>query len=293
MKLMENIILLKPANWTDYELIDAGDGEKLERFGKYTVIRPEPKALWPKQNKQLWNAAIGWYERNTEGGGRWNFKQPIDVSWSITWRELTFLIKPTGFKHMGIFPEQAALWEIIQKKIRNTEKSVNVLNLFGYTGGSTLAAASAGASVTHIDASKEILTWARENAQLSHLENKPIRWIPEDAVTFVKREIKRGNRYDVIVMDPPKFGRGSKGEVWKFEEDLPHLIHLCSELLSKTPLFIIINAYAISLSSITLRNLLQQFIEKYRGRASSGEIITISSTNIKLPQSIFSLWERE
>lgn len=290
---MEKIILLKPPNWTDYELIDVGDGEKLERFGKYTVIRPEPKALWSKQNKQLWNTAIGWYERNTAGGGTWNFKQPIDVSWNITWRELTFLIKPTGFKHMGIFPEQAALWEIIQKKIRNTEKSVNVLNLFGYTGGSTLAAASAGASVTHIDASKEILTWARENAQLSHLENNSIRWIPEDAVTFVKREIKRRNRYDAIIMDPPKFGRGSKGEVWKLEEDLPHLIHLCSELLSEAPLFIIINAYAISLSSITLENLLQQFIEKYRGRISSGEIITISSTNIKLPQSIFSLWERK
>ncbi len=286
------ISVLTVPYWADYELIDTGDGEKLERFGEYVVIRPEPKALWPRRNSELWNTAVGRYMRNATGGGTWKFRQPIGLSWNITWRELTFLVKPTGFKHMGIFPEQAALWEIIQKKIQNAEKPVQVLNLFGYTGGSTLATASAGASVTHIDASKEILTWARENATLSHLADKPILWIPEDAVIFVKREIKRGNKYNAIIMDPPKFGRGSKGEVWKLEEDLPHLIHLCSELLSEDPLFIIINAYAISLSSITLRNLLQQITEIYKGVISSGELVTTSSTDVTLPQSIFALWEK-
>lgn len=278
--------------WKEYELLDSGDGEKLERFGAYTLIRPDPKAIWNKTLSQdVWNKAQAVYERSDTGGGRWIYRQKIPESWTIKWKDLSFILKPTGFKHLGIFPEQSALWEWTIKKIKQSTREINLLNLFAYTGGSTLAAASAGAKVTHLDSAKEILTWARENAIASGLDEKPIRWIPEDAVTFVKREIKRGNKYDAIIMDPPKFGRGNKNEVWKIEEDLPHLMKLLPELLSNAPLFIILNAYTVSYSSVTLGNLLSQTMKKYKGSIINGELTTLSSTGVFLPNSIFSIWE--
>jgi 23S rRNA (cytosine1962-C5)-methyltransferase len=289
----DNIQLFTTGKWEDYELLDSGDEEKLERFGKYTFRRPEPKALWHKTlDSNIWNNATAVYQRNSSGGGQWTYQQKIDDQWLIHWKNLTFLIKPTGFKHMGFFPEQAAMWKWVTQKISSSGRPISLLNLFAYTGASTLAAAAAGASVTHIDSAKEILTWGRENATLSHLDKKPIRWIPEDVITFVKREIKRGNKYDAIIMDPPKFGRGINHEVWKIEENLPKLIDLCTQLLSDTPLFIIINAYAVSYSSITLGNILSNAIKTNEGKIISGELcIKHSSNDILLPTSIFSIWE--
>lgn len=289
---MENALqIIQPQGWTDYELIDAGQQEKLERFGNYIFIRPEPKALWKKSTHNLWSRADAIYIRNSTGGGKWSYRTRIPESWHIQWNHLTFEIRPTGFKHMGIFPEQAGLWSIIIEKIRNANRPIKVLNLFAYTGGSTLAAAYAGSSVTHLDSAKEILTWARENARLSSMENKPIRWIPEDALTFISREIKRGNAYDAIIMDPPKFGRGTRNEVWKIEEDLPRIMKLSELLLSPTPLFFILNAYAVSYSSITLGNILSQTMKKHEGRIIHGELATrLSAQPLYLPQSIYAIW---
>jgi 23S rRNA (cytosine1962-C5)-methyltransferase len=284
---------LLPPDWQDYELLDAGEQEKLERFGKFVFIRPEPKALWHKSlDEKAWRTAIAHYERSSGGGGRWQYYQQIPSSWQMHWRNLTFLVQPTGFKHMGVFPEQASIWEFIQQKISQANRPINVLNLFAYTGGSTLAAASAGAKVTHLDAEKEILTWARENARLSGLGEKPIRWIPDDAITFVKREIKRGNKYDAIIMDPPKFGRGTQREVWKIEEDLPRLLDLCQQVVTDAPLFFLVNAYTVPFSSITLGNMLSQLMKQYKGKTTCGELVTQPvSKSFSLAHSIFGLWE--
>ena len=290
--MQQIITILSPSDWKDYELIDAGSERKLERFGSFICIRPEPKALWDPAGHELWGRAHALYQRDNTGGGRWAFKTRLADSWQISWKDLNFIVKPTGFKHMGIFPEQAALWQFIINKIKSAHRPIKVLNLFAYTGGSTLAAAHAGASVTHLDASKDVLTWARENAVASGLDAKPIRWIPEDALTFIQREIKRGNRYDAIIMDPPKFGRGTKNEVWKIEEDLPKIIKLCRELLSPNPLFFILNAYAVSYSSVTLGNILFQVMSKYKGQIIHGELATpLSAQPLYLPQSIFTIWE--
>ena len=290
---MENDIkIITPEDWEDYELIDSGEKELLERFGSYFFVRPEPDALWKKSvDKTIWNKAHAVYQRSPMGGGRWTYRQQIPESWQISWKNLTFLIKPTGFKHMGIFPEQAAFWKIIEEKIKSAQRPISLLNLFAYTGGSSLAAASAGAAVTHLDSSKDILTWAHENARLSKLEKASIRWIPEDAITFVKREIKRGKKYDCILMDPPKFGRGVKNEVWKIEEDLAKLLELCVQLLSDKPLLFIINTYATSYSSITLGNILSQAMKNVKGKTSAGELgIKQSSNGILVPSSIFGMW---
>ena len=290
-----SIKVFTPQHWTDYELIDSGNGEKLEQFGKYTFVRPDPKVLWHKTaDQKIWNDATAQYLRSNTGGGRWIYKKQLPNSWTIAWKNLTFKIKPTGFKHLGCFPEQAALWDWIIKKIEDVQRPISVLNLFAYTGGSTLAAASVGAAVTHIDSEKEILTWARENATLSKLDDKQIRWIPEDALTFVKREVKRGKTYDAIIMDPPRFGRGSKHEVWKLEDDMPKLLDLCQKLLSPTPLFIMVNAYAVSYSSITLANMLTVLMNKNNGKIKSGELaLKQTSNNLILPCSIFALWEKK
>lgn len=290
---MSTIEALISKNWTDYELIDSGEEQKLERFGKYTVVRPEPKALWRKTlPKNNWITVDGIYERNSQGGGRWRFPQRISNSWTVQWNNLTFLIKPTGFKHMGMFPEQAPMWDFIQKKTFSSGRPIKVLNLFAYTGGSTLAAASAGAVVTHVDSSREVLTWAKENLQLSKIKDTSVRWMPEDALSFVKREVKRGNKYDAIIMDPPKFGRGNKNEIWKIEEDLPKLLSMTMQLLSSKPLFFIINAYAISFSSLTLGNLLKQSMGNFEGLTQSGELVLQSQTNeLCLPMSIYAKWE--
>ncbi len=289
---MNTTLISKP--WTDYELVDSGGEEKLERFGPYVFSRPEPKALWKKTLPvSTWNKAQGKYFRNNEGGGLWKFNTKIPGEWTIHYKDLTFLIKPTGFKHMGIFPEQTTQWDWMRNLIKNSEKQINVLNLFAYTGGASVACLKEGANVTHVDSEKEILTWTKENARLSKVDNRPLRLIPEDAIKYVKREINRGVKYDAIILDPPKYGRGANGEVWKIETDLPKLLELCKSLLSKNPLFILLNAYAVSFSSITLHNLMKQTMGD-RGTVESGELaIEPSQSKTLLPCSIFSRWSRQ
>lgn len=278
-------------SWKDYELLDSGDGEKLERYGKYILVRPDPKALWHKLTPHEWKNVDGRYIRNEDGGGRWKFFTKMPNEWTIAWNNLTFLLKPTGFKHTGIFPEQTAHWKWMINAISNAHRPINVLNLFAYTGGSTLACLSAGASVTHVDSAKDVITWARRNSELSTMNHKPVRWIPEDAIKYVKREIQRGTKYDAIIMDPPKFGRGANGEVWKIEYDLPRLLELCTNLLTPDPLFVLVNAYAVEYSPITLRNLLSQAMKKYKGSTTSGDLtIKHSNSDVLLPTSIFSYW---
>lgn len=285
--------LLAPLDWKDYELIDSGDREKLERFGEYLFVRPEPKALWRKALSQAdWSKADAVYERHSTGGGQWLFHKEVPSSWVINWRHLCFLIKPTGFKHMGIFPEQAVLWSWIHDKVKASEQPINVLNLFAYTGGSTLAALAAGAKVTHVDASKDSVNWAHENVKLSGLEGKPVRWIVDDVIKYIKREVRRGVKYDAIIMDPPQFGRGANGQVWKIEEDLPNLLALCQEVLSDMPLFFIINAYGVDFTSVVLSNLLTQTMSKYKGTIDAGELVLKQqSNNLLLSTGIYGRWE--
>lgn len=273
--------------WNDYELIDSGAREKFERFGKYTLVRPEPKALWKKTLPQSeWNNADAIYVRISEKEGKWKFNRSLPGEWNISWKNLKFKLKPTGFKHLGIFPENMVHWEWIQNVITKANRPINILNLFAYTGGSTLSALAAGASVTHLDASKDVVTWARGNSQLSGLDTKPVRWIVDDAVTFVKREIKRGKKYDGIILDPPKYGRAENGKVWKFEHDIPKLLEMCTQILSEKPLFILINAYTIEYSSHTLANLLFQYFKS--GTIELGEIvIPEKNTAVVLPTSLY------
>jgi len=296
---MTNIIT-KPSK--DYELLDSGNGQKLERFGGVVVARPDPQALWPKRLSETeWSKADATFEKGDAGEkGSWKTRKTVPEKWDVSFDDLTFVIKPTPFKHVGIFPEQAENWQWMKKQITKAMKAdhkmeINVLNLFGYTGGATLACAEAGAHVTHVDASKAAITWANENATASHLESRPIRWILEDALAFVKKEAKRGKKYDAIVMDPPAFGRGSKGEVWKIEEKLLPLLEACFATLSDKPLFFIINGYAAGYSSLAYENNLKVLVEKYGGTLESGELAILESENKAgesrvLPCGIFSRW---
>ena len=229
--------------WKDYEVIDCSKGEKLERWGKYILLRPDPQVIWDtEKTAPQWKKLNGHYHRSSKGGGEWEFFH-LPEQWSINYKELTFQLKPFSFKHTGLFPEQAANWDWFGEKIKNAGRPVKVLNLFAYTGGATLAAAKAGASVTHVDASKGMVAWAKENARSSNLESAPIRWIVDDCVKFVERELRRGNHYDAIIMDPPSYGRGPKGEIWKIEDAIFPLVKLCAGLLSENPLFFLINSY--------------------------------------------------
>ena len=228
-------------DWKDYQIIDCSEGEKLERWGNYILLRPDPQVLWNTPKKDpAWNKLNGHYHRSSKGGGEWEFMD-LPEQWSIQYKELTFNLKPFAFKHTGLFPEQATNWDWFGNLIKNANREIKVLNLFAYTGGATLAAAKAGAKVTHVDASKGMVTWAKENAVSSGLGDAPIRWLVDDCVKFVERELRRGNRYDGIIMDPPSYGRGPKGEIWKIEEKIFPLIHLCTRILSKDPLFFLIN----------------------------------------------------
>ncbi|NTU73427.1 SAM-dependent methyltransferase [Candidatus Roizmanbacteria bacterium] len=266
--------------WPDYELLDSGNGKKLERLGQHILSRPEPKAIWDTTLPQsMWDKADLTFSSIDGEQGRW--KNGSADNWEISRNNLRFIIKPTSFKHIGIFPEQTIMWDWMTQHIHKTHKP-HILNLFGYTGGATLAALEAGAQVTHADASRETVTWAHENVTLSGLDNKPVRWIVDDVMTFVKREIKRNNRYDGIVMDPPKFGRGARGEVWKIERDLPRLLELCREVLSPQPLFVILSAYTVSYSSLTLANLLTQTMKQWSGATEHGELILRSTTESSL-----------
>ena len=272
--------------WKDYEVLDTSNGEKLERWGDYFLVRPDPQVLWdtPKKLRQ-WKKPNGHYHRSHKGGGQWEFFD-LPKTWDIQYKELKFHLQPFSFKHTGLFPEQAVNWDWFSDKIRKANRPVKVLNLFAYTGGATLAAAAAGASVTHVDASKGMVNWAKENAQLSGLREKPIRWLVDDCVKFVEREIRRGNHYDGIIMDPPSYGRGPKGEIWKIEEKIYPFIELCTKILSDDPLFFLVNSYTTGLQPAVLTYMLEtQVAAKFGGKVVSDEIGSVSYTHLTLPVS--------
>ena len=281
-------------NWKDYELIDASDGERLERWGKYILVRPDPQIIWKDAARSaLWNKADGIYRRSASGGGGW-VKQKTPESWDISYEHLglKFRLKPMGFKHTGLFPEQAANWDWFSGLIKNAQRPVKVLNLFAYTGGATVAAAKAGAQVVHVDASKGMVAMAKENALLSGLETAPIRYIVDDCKKFVEREIRRGNKYDGIIMDPPSYGRGPSGEVWKLEDSIDEFVGLVSKVLSDEPLFFLINSYTTGLSPLTMSYILDLKVRKrYGGRIESGELgLRVTESGSPLPCGASSRW---
>lgn len=282
-------------HWQDYEVIDCSDGEKLERWGKYILLRPDPQVLWstPKTDKR-WKQLNGHYHRSNKGGGEWEFFN-LPQQWSIHYKDLTFNLKPFSFKHTGLFPEQAANWDWFSDLIRSSKKKeIKVLNLFAYTGGATCAAAKAGAAVTHVDASKGMVTWAKENAVSSGLEDAPIRWIVDDCVKFVEREIRRGNHYDAIIMDPPSYGRGPKGEIWKIEEKIHPFIKLCSELLCDDPLFFLVNSYTTGLAPAILTYMIATEVQsKFGGHVISDEVgLPVTGSGLVLPCGAAGRWCR-
>ncbi|MDO4509761.1 MAG: class I SAM-dependent methyltransferase [Lachnospiraceae bacterium] len=276
--------------WKDYEVIDTSSGEKLERWGDYILLRPDPQVIWDtKREHPLYKKLNGHYHRSTKGGGEWEFFD-LPTEWSINYKDLTFNLKPFSFKHTGLFPEQATNWDwfssiIKREKARNQEREIKVLNLFAYTGGATLAAAKAGAAVTHVDASKGMVTWAKENAISSGLKDAPIRWLVDDCVKFVEREIRRGNKYDAIIMDPPSYGRGPKGETWKIEEAVFPLINICADILKSEPLFFLINSYTTGLQPAVLSYMLNTvLVERFGGKVEADEIgLPVSSNGLILP----------
>ena len=280
-------------NWKEYEVIDTSRGEKLERWGDYLLIRPDPQVIWDTPKKERgWKHPNAHYHRSAKGGGEWEFFD-LPRQWEIHYRELTFRLKPFSFKHTGLFPEQAANWDWFSEKIRTAGRPIKVLNLFAYTGGATLAAAAAGASVTHVDASKGMVTWAKENAAASGLLDAPIRWLVDDCVKFVERELRRGNTYDAIIMDPPSYGRGPKGEVWKIEDAIHPLIRLCAGLLSKDPLFFLVNSYTTGLAPAVLTYLLATELMPFHGTVDSQELgLNVSSTGLALPCGASGRWTR-
>ncbi len=288
--------MLLADKWKDYELLDCADGEKLERWGDIILRRPDPQVIWKeKSNPSLWDKADAHYHRSRSGGGEWEFYRKLPDGWQISYRDLTFNVKPTGFKHTGLFPEQAANWDFIQEKIKNAKREIKVLNLFAYTGGATLAAAAAGASVCHVDAAKGMVTWAKDNATLSNLREKPVRYIVDDVIKFVQREHRRGNKYDAIIMDPPSYGRGPNGEVWKLENELYGLISSCIDILSDDPLFMIVNSYTSGVSSTIISNLISLTVKKkFGGIVTNDEIaIPIKASGLYLPCGAATRWINE
>ena len=281
-------------NWKDYEILDMASGEKLERWGGYTLIRPDPQIIWQEKSfPEKWKQANATYKRSKTGGGAWNYKQKLPEAWQIKYRDLVFNIKPMGFKHTGLFPEQAVNWDWMISKIKNARRPIKVLNLFAYTGGATVACLFAGASVCHVDSSKGMVAWAKENVISSKLQERPVRYIVDDVIKFVQREIRRGNTYDAIIMDPPSYGRGTSGEVWQFESNISELVELCTKVLSNNPLFFLINSYTTGISSEVLSNILKINMKKYNGKISSGEIgLPMTSSNLILPCGIFGKWEK-
>ena len=280
-------------NWKDYEILDMANGEKLERWGNFTLIRPDPQIIWKeKAFPNKWNKANARYNRSKTGGGSWDYKTKLPESWQIKYKNLTFNIKPMGFKHTGLFPEQAVNWDWMRDKIKNTKREIKVLNLFAYTGGATVACLSAGASVCHVDSSKGMVAWAKENITSSGLKEAPIRYIVDDVIKFVGREIRRGNKYDAIIMDPPSYGRGTSGEVWQFENNISDLVKLCSEVLSNNPLFFLINSYTTGISSEVLANILKINLKEQKGKISAGEIgLPMKNSELILPCGIYARWE--
>jgi 23S rRNA (cytosine1962-C5)-methyltransferase len=298
------IDLVSSPNWTDYELLDSGNGQKLERFGPYTFVRPEVQALWrPALPAEQWQTAHAVFNPSgEESGGHWSFKKPVDRKWEMSYlldgkswkaeeRKVKFFAMTTPGRHLGVFPECAAQWDWMTEKIRKRGGQVNVLNLFGYTGLATLAAAAAGAKVTHVDASKKSVSWARENQELSALSEKPIRWIVDDALKFVEREQRRGVKYDGILLDPPKFGRGPKGEVWEVYNSLPVILQACRPVLRESPLFVVLTVYAVKLSAIHAFSALSQWMDGLGGSLECGELVTEEkSAGRLLSQAVYARW---
>jgi 23S rRNA (cytosine1962-C5)-methyltransferase len=283
-------------DWQDYELLDTGNGEKLERWGDVILRRPDPQIIWPlKTENAEWKQADGHYHRSSSGGGQWTYKRSLPDRWNISYGPLKFHIKPTSFKHTGLFPEQAVNWSWMMDKIRAAGRPIRVLNLFAYTGGATVAAASAGADVCHVDAAKGMVQWAKENAELSGLGSAPIRYITDDVFKFVQREERRGRQYEAIIMDPPSYGRGPNGEMWKLEENLFPFLESCLAILSDKPLFILVNSYTTGLSPTVLHNLLHLSIRrKFGGKLDCGEIgLPITRSGMALPCGIYGRWESE
>ena len=278
--------------WRDYELLDCGGGEKLERWGKYLLVRPDPQAIWNTPRTHAgWRRPDGRYRRSSTGGGSWE-KSDLPDRWQVRYQNLTFQVKPMNFKHTGLFPEQAVNWDFAQEQIRAAGRPVSVLNLFAYTGAASVACAAAGASVCHVDAARGMVQWARENARASGLEGAPIRWIVDDCAKFVEREIRRGRRYDAVIMDPPSYGRGPTGEVWKLEDSLYPFVELCAGVLSDEPLFFLINSYTTGLAPSVLTYLLETVISRrFGGRTVSGEIgLPVTETGLALPCGATGRW---
>ncbi len=282
--------------WKDYECIDAGNGEKLERWGNVILRRPDPQVIWTiKEYNDNWKKIDGHYFRSNKGGGQWKFYKKLPEHWEVNYKDLTFKVSPTNFKHTGLFPEQATNWDFMMNKIRNANRPIKVLNLFAYTGGATMACSKAGAiEVVHVDAAKGMVAWAKENMYLSHLENNKIRFIVDDCLKFVEREARRGHKYDAIIMDPPSYGRGPNGEVWKFEKSIYELIDACTKILSEEPLFFLINSYTTGISSTVLSNILKTtLLPLYpNGKIDAGEVgLPITKDNLVLPCGIYGRWE--
>jgi 23S rRNA (cytosine1962-C5)-methyltransferase len=279
--------------WEEFELIDCSRGEKLERWGKYILVRPDPQAIWdtPRTDRK-WKCSDARYARSASGGGKWD-RNDLPQSWQVRYGELTFNVKPMNFKHTGLFPEQAVNWDYAMDKIRSAHRPIRVLNLFAYTGGATVACAAAGASVCHVDAAKGMVAWARENARSSGVEDRPIRWIVDDCAKFVEREIRRERKYDAIIMDPPSYGRGPSGEVWRLEDNLYDFVKLCAGVLSDDPLFVIINSYTTGLSASTLTYIAQSvFSPRFGGRAESQELgLPVTDSGLALPCGATCRWE--
>ena len=280
------------SDWNDYQILDMANGEKLEKWNNITLVRPDPQIIWKQKTyPEKWKKADAKYSRSNTGGGAWNYNKKLPSAWQVKYKNLTFNIKPMGFKHTGLFPEQAVNWDWMINKIKSTNKEIRVLNLFAYTGGATVACLSAGASVCHVDSSKGMVSWAKENVTSSGLQDRKVRYIVDDVVKFVNREIRRGNKYDAIIMDPPSYGRGTNGEVWKFEDNIYDLVELCSKVLTDKPLFFLINSYTTGISSMVLENILKLNIHA-KGKFSNGEIgIPMQNSNLVLPCGIYGRWE--
>ncbi len=287
------LILQASPGWQDYALLDSGNGLKLERYGKYILKRPEPEAIWqPALPEKAWNGAQALFKpSNEENGGHWETQKPVDDRWPMSYQSLRFWVQLTASRHLGVFPEQAGQWDWLSDQIQNAGRPIQVLNLFGYTGLASLAAAAAGARVTHVDASRKVITWARENQELSGLAERPIRWIVDDALKFIQREARRGSRYDGLILDPPKFGRGPKGEVWEFYKLLPELLAACRQVLSPQPRFVVLTAYAVKASALTLYYAVDEIMQKFSGRTEAGEVVLREeSAGRMLSMAIFARW---
>lgn len=283
------------SSWIDYELLDCSDGERLERWGNITLVRPDPQVIWntPKKHS-AWRKADAVYHRSSSGGGKWEIKNKIPAFWQINYNDLSFNVKNMGFKHTGIFPEQAVNWDYTMNLIRKADKPVKVLNLFAYTGGATIACLKAGAEVVHVDASKGMVQWAKENAVISGVADRKVRWIVDDCVKFVQREIRRGNKYDIIIMDPPSYGRGPGGEVWKLENEVYSFVELCSQVLSDDPIMVLINSYTTGLSPSVMQYILGSVISpRFGGKVESDEIgLPVTQTGMILPCGASAIWHR-